>query len=244
MKRKWIFVTGGSRGIGAQIVREMSADYDVVFTFKSSADESALLVAQIKNEPGRHAQAVHCDVADSNQVCDVTQELVNRFGPPYAVINNAGIAEDTLFSSVSEAQLTRMFGSNVFSAFSVSQGFLAAMMGEGNGCLITISSVSGLKDNVGQTVYSATKAALIGMTRSLALEVSRFNLRVNSIAPGYIETDMTSQLKEALPGLRKRIPLRRLGTTGEVSSLVRYLLSDGAAYITGQTLVVDGGMSC
>lgn len=244
MKRRWIFVTGGSRGIGAEIVRTASLDYDVVFTYKSSALESAQLVEQINSKPGRHVQAVHCDVSDHSQVRDVTQDLVTRLGPPYAVINNAGIAEDMLFSSVSEAQLTRMFSSNVFSVFSVSQGFLAAMMGEGDGCLITISSVSGVKGNVGQTVYSATKAALIGMTRSLALEVSRFNLRVNSIAPGYIETDMTSQLKDALPALRKRIPLKRLGTTAEVASLVNYLLSDGAAYITGQTLVVDGGMSC
>lgn len=244
MKRKWIFVTGGSRGIGAEIVRAASLDYDVVFTYKSGATESVQLMNQINSEPSRHVQAVHCDVSEHNHVRDVTQELVARLGPPYAVINNAGIAEDSLFHNVNEAQLTRMFSSNVFSAFSVSQYFLSSMMGEGDGCLITISSVSGVKGNVGQTVYSATKAALIDMTRSLALEVSRFNLRVNSIAPGYIETDMTSQLKDSLPALRKSIPLKRLGTTAEVASLVNYLLSDGAAYITGQTLIIDGGMSC
>ncbi|MEG0965738.1 MAG: SDR family NAD(P)-dependent oxidoreductase [Pseudomonas sp.] len=244
MKREWIFVTGGSRGIGAEIVRTASLDYDVVFTYKSSLAEAAQLVEQINSLPGRHAEAVHCDVSDSSQVNDVTQLLIARHGAPYAVINNAGIAEDMLFSSISEAQLTRMFSNNVFPAFLVSRGFLGAMMAEGKGCLLTISSVSGVKGNVGQTAYSATKAALMGMTRSLALEVSRFNLRVNSIAPGFIETDMTSQLQGALPAIKKSIPLKRLGTPAEVASLVCYLLSDGAAYITGQTLVVDGGMSC
>jgi 3-oxoacyl-[acyl-carrier protein] reductase len=244
MKRKWIFVTGGSRGIGAQIVRSASRSFDVVFTYKSSVDEARLLAEQLNSEPGRQVEAVHCDVSDVSQVNDIAQSLIHRFGPPYAVINNAGVAEDRLFSNLDEQVLSAIFSQNVFSAFSVSRAFIGAMMGESDTCIINISSVSGVKGNIGQTAYSASKAALIGMTRSLALEMARFNMRVNSIAPGYIETDMTRHLKDNGSGLKKSIPLRRLGSTVEVASLVDYLMSEGAAYITGQTLVIDGGLSC
>ncbi|MFO2462458.1 SDR family oxidoreductase [Pseudomonas sp. 15FMM2] len=244
MKRKWIFVTGGSRGIGAEIVRSASRNYDVVFTYKTSMIEAKALAEQLNNEPGNRVEAVHCDVSDVSQVEDVAQSLIQRYGPPYAVINNAGVAEDSLFSNLDEQALTHIFSQNVFSAFSVSRAFIGSMMGESDACIINISSVSGIKGNVGQSAYSATKAALIGMTRSLALEMSRFNMRVNSIAPGYIETDMTRHLKDSGTGLKKSIPLRRFGSTVEVASLVDYLLSEGAAYITGQTLVIDGGLTC
>lgn len=245
VRNKWVLVTGGTRGIGRAIVeRLVEANYDVVFTYKSSAYAGKELADRLSSR-GHLCRAIHCDGSDADSVRRAADGLLAEHGAPYALINNMGMMRDGSILSVEPDQLEAALRTNVESVFSFTRAVSQAMMTEGQGVVIQMSSVSGVKGSAGQSVYSTTKAAMLGFTRSLALELARFNIRVNAIAPGFIETDMVGQMPPAArEKVQRQIPLKRLGTPQEVASLVEFLLSPSAAYITGQTLVIDGGLSC
>lgn len=241
---RWVFVTGGARGIGRGLVHALSASgYPIVFTYKSSVAEAQQVVAKV-SAAGGSCEAHACDSACTETVFNLAKQLVDDHGPPYAVINNAGIAKDSLFTKISPEDWGAVLQNNLTSAYAVNRAFLPEMFQSGNGCIIHISSVTGLKGNIGQSSYAASKAAMIGMTRSLAVEVGRFNIRVNAVAPGLIVTDMTSRIPPAqTKQLIGQIALRRFGSVEDVARMVDFLLGPGGHYVTGQTFVVDGGLT-
>lgn len=243
---KWVLVTGGTRGIGRGIVDGFSSDgYDVVFTYQRSADTAAAMAsASNSGTTGTTISGHYCDSSDESEVRAFSKAMLDGRGAPYAIVNNVGITKDAVLISMQIDQWKDVINTNLNSAFFMIRHFVQAMVEQGDGVILQMSSVSGLKGNAGQTNYSATKAALIGMTRSLALELARFNVRVNAIAPGFIATEMLKQIPEAQQAsIRKSIPLRRLGSVEEVAALTRFLASKGGAYITGQTFVIDGGLT-
>ena len=242
--KQWVLITGGSRGIGRGLVETFArAGFDVVFTYLSSS-AAAEEVEQLLASEGAVAQGRRCDCSNEAEVNQLASTFLADRGAPYAIINNAGITKDMALMRMDFAQWRDVIDNNLNSAFFVTRAFLGAMVEDGDGVILQMSSVTAIKGNAGQTNYGATKAALIGLTRSLALEVARFNVRVNVVLPGLIDTDMTSKIPEAQQNsLRKSIPLRRLGTVTEVAELCRYLCSPAAAYVTGQTFVIDGGLT-
>lgn len=241
---KWVLVTGGSRGIGRAVVERLASDgYDVVFTYKSSHEEALQLVVSTRDGNGA-VRGVACDVSDASAVSSLAEELVEQRGAPYAVVNNAGIAKDKLFISMNWDDWDLVISNNLNSAFHVTRAFLPHMLGTGDGCIVQMSSATALRGNVGQASYATSKAAVLGMVRTLAHEIGRFNLRINAIAPGLIMTDMTRKIpEEQLKKLLGYVALGRIGEVQEIAELVAFLLGPGGRYITGQTLVVDGGLS-
>lgn len=241
-KKDWVLVTGGSRGIGRGLVGALAKDYHVVFTYLSKKDIAEAFVAQIRDTGGQ-ADAFQCNGRDPEQVKALAENCLQAFGSPYAVINNAGITRDALVVSMTDEAWRDVLSVNLDACFYMSRAFLPAMMGERRGVILLMSSVTAFKGNAGQVNYAATKGAMVGMARSMALEVARFKIRVNAIAPGLIATEMTENIPEkARNELQASIPLRRMGAVSEVVELARYLLSKPAAYITGQTIVIDGGL--
>lgn len=240
----WVLVTGGSRGIGAGIVRGLAtAGYQVVFTYRSSAEAAEALAAECSRD-GVRCRGLCCDMADGDQVDALAAELCAADGAPHAVINNAGITRDALIFMMGRDKWHDVIRNNLDAAYHVAHAFIPKMAENEGGCLINLSSVTALKGNAGQSNYGATKAALIGMTKSLAVELGRFNVRVNAIAPGLIETEMTDRMPE--PQRKKlvaHIPLGRLGGVADVAAMVNFLIGPGGNYITGQTFVIDGGLT-
>lgn len=242
-KIKWVLVTGGTRGIGEEIVRQLAyAGYRVVFTYINSQSKADNIVASLTAD-GHLCEAHLCDASKFDDVRNLSKELESAYGPPYALINNAGINKDAILVNMNLDQWQDVIDTNLNSQFYVLKSFVKSMLMEG-GCIINVSSVTALKANPGQINYAATKAATIAMTKTLANELGRFNIRVNSLAPGLIETDMTSRIDErSMKNMTKSIPLGRLGKVHEVAPAVLFLLGDGGNYITGQTLVIDGGFT-
>jgi 3-oxoacyl-[acyl-carrier protein] reductase len=242
--KRLVVVTGGSRGIGRAIVTDLArAGYDVVFSYANSGQQADELASELA-QAGGTVTAYRCDGRDVAAVQGWAADVIARHGTPHAVINNAGVVRDALLVNMSDEQWRSVIGNNIDSAFHVTRAFIKPMLAQGSGVILQLSSVSAFKGNTGQVNYAATKAALIGMTRSLALEVARFNVRVNAIAPGYIATEMVDAMPQAQrKAITSAVPLRRMGEPREVAALARFLLSDDAAYITGQTYVIDGGLS-
>ncbi|ATF90583.1 SDR family NAD(P)-dependent oxidoreductase [Cedecea neteri] len=240
MNDSWILVTGGNRGIGSAIVKELRIDHNVVFTSrtpKSSHDENP-------QSGETFVEHIVCDNCQVEQVETVAKDLLDRYGPPKAVIHNAGVTLDDLHIRQSVEQWRNVIDTNLNAIFYWNKYLLPEMMANGEGTILLISSVTGLKGNIGQTAYGASKAALFGLARSLALEVARFGIRINCLAPGVIDSDMTQSLSpEALKKLRLQIPLRRIGTAEEVAKVARFMISESCEYMTGQTIVLDGGMT-
>jgi len=243
-KNRWVLVTGGTRGIGRGIVEAFAADgYRVCFTYRQSSEVADALVQQLA-AAGHQAEGVCCDCSDEAAVRSLADTLLTRHGAPHAIVNNVGITRDVPLMRMSDQQWREVMDNNLNSAFFVTRNFAGAMAEQGDGVILQMSSVTGIKGNPGQTNYGASKAALIGMTRSLALEMSRFNVRVNAVVPGFIETEMVAEIPPAqLTTLRKGIPLRRLGSVKEVAALCLFLSSADGSYMTGQTFVIDGGLS-
>lgn len=240
---KLVLITGGSRGIGSGIVEILLRQgYHVVFTFNKNEKE-ALILKNRMSEQGFSCNFHQCDISDFASVENFCSLLLQKYGPPYGIVYNAGITLDNLHFNADVNEWKTVIETNLNSVFYFNKHLIPPMLMDG-GCIISISSVTAEKGNVGQTCYGASKAALKGLTKSLAKEVGRFNVRVNSVAPGFIKTDMLDSVSEnKLSKIRKEIPLGRIGQPSDVGFLVSYLLSKEAAYITGQTIIIDGGLT-
>ena len=241
---KTAIVTGGSRGIGKAIVLELAKHgANVVFSYHSSEAKAMELVKEIEGI-GAHSLAVKSDAASflaAKELCDAT---VAKFAKIDILVNNAGITRDTLLMRMSEEQWDEVIDNNLKSAFNLTKHASAIMLKQRKGSIVNITSIVGLKGQAGQVNYSASKAGIIGLTKSVADELGSRNIRCNAIAPGFIQTEMTDELPE---DLKKRyldqIPLKRFASADEVAKVVVFLASDMSSYVTGQIIGVCGGLA-
>ncbi len=241
--RKIALITGGSRGIGAACVRAFAEDgYAVVFLYNRSAEKAEALVQNLRSE-GRDVAAYQCDVSDPKQVQGTIAGILRTYHRIDALVNCAGIAHIGLFTDMTEDEWDHLFAVNVRSAFSVTKAVLPGMISEQKGAVCNVSSMWGEVGASCEVAYSATKAALIGLTKALAKEVGPSGVRVNCVTPGVIDTDMNAQLTEDdRIALADETPLGRIGAAEEVAKTILYLCGEGASFITGQVLGVSGGL--
>lgn len=237
-------VTGGSRGIGAAIAKKLAGDgHDIVITYRGRADAASATVEDCR-ALGVRALAIQADIANEEDNHRVYQEVRHAFGPVGILVNNAGITRDGLMMRMKTEQFSEVIETNLTGAFIMSRLVVPDMMKARAGRIINITSVAGLYGNAGQANYSAAKAGLIGLTKSMARELGSRGITVNAVAPGFIDTDMTALLPEALrTGVIGRIALGRLGQPEDIASAVAFLASPAAGYVTGQVLEVSGGLS-
>lgn len=235
-----VFVTGGSRGIGAAVVRALAPRGNVAFTYNASEDAALALERELAAYGG--VKAFRCDVRDARSVAETAAAVRARFGAPEAVVNCAGVSLKKLFQDTSEEDWREVFAVNCDGAYRVSRAFLPDMLTRKNGAIVNVSSVWGKSGASLEVAYSASKAALEGMTRALAKEVALSGVRVNAVAPGAVDTDMMkSYSAEEIALVEGDIPFGRLASPDEIAAAVLFLLDNG--YITGQTLTVDGGFT-
>lgn len=236
------YVTGGSRGIGAAIVQALAADHHVVAVARSAEKLSA--VATAAAALGHNVEAMVVDIADAAALTGSIEAVIEKHGRLDVLVNNAGITRDGLFMRMDDADFDEVIRTNLKSAFVAARAAARAMIRAKFGRIINITSVSGIIGNAGQVNYSASKAGLIGMTKSIARELAGKQITANCVAPGFTTTDMTDVLPAPIKDkVKEIIPLRRFGTPAEVAAVVGFLAGDSAAYMTGQVLAVDGGMS-
>jgi len=246
LENKNILVTGGSRGIGKGIVRiAMREGANVAFTYLNSEEEAEAFVGEMSaKHSGQRCLANQCNVTDADAMDKLVREVIADFKQVDGLVNNAGITRDAVLARMSRDQWDSVINTNLGSMFNATKPLVLQMVKQRNGVIINISSVSGIYGNSGQSNYAAAKAGMIGFTKALSAEVASYNVRVNAVAPGYIQTDMIGVLDhDTLNYIRDRINLRRLGTVDDVSHVVCFLLSDKASYITGQIIQVDGGIT-
>lgn len=238
-----VIVTGATRGIGKGIVEKFAENgANIAFTCVKMSDSSIELEKQLESL-GVKAKVYESDAADYDSALKLAEDVLNDFGSIDVLVNNAGITKDNLLMRMSEEDFNDVMKINMNSVFNNTKAVLRQMLKQRNGSIINLSSVVGVKGNAGQSNYSSSKAGIIGFTKSVALELGSRNIRCNAIAPGFIETEMTSVLDETMvQQWRDAIPLKRGGTTEDVANLTLFLASDMSAYITGQTINVDGGM--
>jgi 3-oxoacyl-[acyl-carrier protein] reductase len=233
-------VTGASKGIGAAIAKALAADgWHVAVNYRSDEDGANATVKAIE-EAGGTAVALHADVTNGapDELFKQAEEQLG--GPVLALVNNAGVTADGLAIQLDDDAWDRVIGTNLTAAFRLTRGAMRPMIKARYGRIINVASVVGPRANAGQSNYAAAKAGLIGMTKTVAAEVARRGVTVNAVAPGFIETEMTKDIPDAVI---EAIPARRVGAPDDVAAAVRFLASDDAAYVTGTTLYVDGGMS-
>jgi 3-oxoacyl-[acyl-carrier protein] reductase len=233
-------VTGGSRGIGRAVALEFAAHgYTVVITYRNN-DSAAAETLQMIHDAGGSAEAVKFDIGRADETQKAVEDIFNRHNHVDALINNAGIADDGLFVTMPETGWQRVVNTNLNGFYNVTKPVLRGMIRRKKGAIVSLSSVSALTGNRGQANYAAAKAGIIAASRSIAAESARFGVRVNVVAPGAIDTEMTTGLPRGK--ITELIPMRRLGRPDEVAKTIRFLCSDDASYITGQVLSVNGGM--
>lgn len=244
LQGKNALITGGSKGIGKAIALKF-AEYgaNVGFTYLSSVEkgeqvEKELLAKNIK------AKGFRSDASDFSSAAQVIDDFVQTFGRLDVLVNNAGITKDTLLMRMSEEQFDRVIDVNLKSVFNLTKAAVRTLMKQRDGVIINMSSLVGVRGNAGQANYAASKAGIIGFSKSVALELGSRNIRCNAVAPGFIETEMTETLDtKALEEWKKNIPLRRAGKAEEVADLCAFLASDKAKYITGQVIEINGGLN-
>lgn len=236
-------VTGASQGLGRAMAIELAANGAMVACIARNAEKLAETVKVI-TEAGGKAEAFSCDVQDRESVDNVVDDIAEKWDRLDILVNNAGITRDTLLPRMSDEEWDDVITTNLRGAFLFSRAASRIMMRARYGRIINISSVAGIIGNPGQTNYSASKAGLIGFTRSLSRELAGRKVTINAVAPGFIESEMTKTLGDALlDEAKKRIPAKRLGKPEEIAAAVLFLASSAASYVTGQVLTVDGGMT-
>jgi 3-oxoacyl-[acyl-carrier protein] reductase len=236
-------ITGGSRGIGEAMVREFAAaGYSVAFTYATNAQSAEAVVSSLQ-ENGATALAYQADVRDFDCAAKVVKDVEEKLGPLTVLVNNAGIRKDSSLMRMDSAAWQDVLDTNLTGTFNYARAVIGGMIRQG-GAIVNVTSVSGVIGMAGQTNYSASKAGVIGFTKALAKEVARFGVRVNAIAPGFIETDMTATMDETIrKKLYAQIPLAKGGDAVEVAKLALYLASQEARYVTGQVWNMDGGLT-
>lgn len=240
---KVALITGATRGIGKQIAITLSKEgYNIALNYRTENDE----LENLKKEIGANnveVLAVQGDVSNFEDCENVVKETIEKFGRIDVLVNNAGITKDMLLARMKEEDFKQVIDVNLVGTFNVTKNVISYMMKARSGRIINISSVVGISGNAGQSNYAASKAGIIGFTKSLAKEVASRNILVNAIAPGFIQTSMTDVLKDEIKEeIAKAIPLKRMGTADDVANLVKFLASEDSSYITGQVINVDGGM--
>jgi 3-oxoacyl-[acyl-carrier protein] reductase len=243
LQNKTVLITGASRGIGkgiAIVFAEHGAN--VVFSYSSSVDAANALETELQSL-GIQAKGYQSNAADFEQTQELVENVLADFSTIDVLINNAGITKDNLLMRISEEDFDKVIEVNLKSVFNLTKAVQRTMLKQRHGSIINMSSVVGVKGNAGQSNYAASKAGIIGFSKSIALELGSRNIRCNVIAPGFIETEMTAQLSEdVVAGWRAGIPLKRGGTPNDVANACVFLASDLSSYITGQVINVDGGM--
>ena len=246
MKRfenKIVLVTGAGRGIGASIAKRFASEGAEVIVNYSGNDEAAQKTVDEITAIGGQAQKYKCSVNDSESVKVMIDEIIKKFGRIDILVNNAGITKDGLMLRMTDEDFDRVIDVNLKGTFNCTKYVSKYMLKQKSGKIINISSVVGLSGNAGQINYSASKAGIIGITKSAAKELSSRGITVNAVAPGYVDTDMTKVLSDNIRNeILKNIPLQRMGTVEDISNCVAFLASEDASYITGQVISVDGGM--
>ena len=242
LAEKVAIVTGSTRGIGQAIAEELARQGAKVVISGRNGERAQQVAAAIQ-EAGGEAIAVQADVSHMEDAQRLVKETLDQWGRIDILVNNAGITRDNLLLRMSEEEWDTVLQVNLKGAFNCTKSVTRQMMKQRQGCIINITSVVGQMGNAGQANYAASKAGLIGFTKSVARELASRNITCNAVAPGYIQTDMTAALDDAVKdSLKQQIPLGRLGTPEDVARVVAFLCSDDAAYITGQVINVDGGM--
>ncbi|MBO6232900.1 MAG: 3-oxoacyl-[acyl-carrier-protein] reductase [Clostridia bacterium] len=237
------FITGATRGIGRQIAITLAKNgFDIALNYRSQNEELENIKKEIENENVK-CLAVQGDISSFESAEEMVNKIIEEFGKIDVLVNNAGITKDMLLMRMKKEDFESVIDVNLVGTFNVTKNVIPFMMKQRSGRIINISSVVGISGNAGQTNYSASKAGIIGFTKSLAKEVGSRNILVNAVAPGFIETQMTDVLKdEVKEEIAKQIPLKRMGTTQDVANVVKFLASEESSYITGQVIQVDGGM--
>ena len=240
---KVAFITGATRGIGKAIVLELAKEgYNIALNYRTENEALENLKKEI-SEIGVECYPVQGDVSKAEDSERMTKEIIEHFEQIDVLVNNAGITKDNLILRMKEEEFTDVINVNLVGTFNITKNVIKYMTKKRYGKIINLSSVVGISGNAGQSNYAASKAGIIGFTKSIAKELASRNITANAVAPGFIQTDMTNVLKDEIKeAIEGTIPLKRLGTAEDVAKVVKFLASDESSYITGQVINVDGGM--
>lgn len=240
MSENLALVTGGSRGIGKACALHLAqAGYNVVINYAGNEEAANKTVSELE-ALGVKAEAVKFDISNHDEAQEAVAKIIEKYGRIDVLVNNAGITRDGLFMRMSKENWDAVINTNLTGAFNVTQPAIKVMMKQRSGAIVNMASIVGIYGNAGQANYAAAKAGLIGFTKSLAKELASRNIRVNAVAPGFVQTDMTKSLDSAQ--ISEHIPLKRLGDADDIAGAVKFLAVD-ATYVTGQVLQVDGGLT-